>query len=86
MVDDGINFLKESLAVCVRNGGLVGRKVGERYFALAEAEMRVGRWEDSMDNFAKAKGSMESCGNVENVKYPLTLMKLSQLKLNACEF
>ncbi len=65
---------------------MAGKKVGERYFALAEAEMRAGKWQESMENFAKAKGNMESCGNTEQVKYPLTLMKLSQLKLNACEF
>lgn len=78
-MDDSINFLKEGLAVCIRNGGLAGKKIGDKYFALADAEMKKADWQNSLDNFIKAKANMENIKNTEQFKYPLTLMKISQL-------
>ena len=55
--------MKESLAVSIRNGGLAGKKIGEKYFAVADMEMRKGAWQDSMDNFLKAKNNMQNSNN-----------------------
>jgi hypothetical protein len=34
--------MKESLAVCIRSGGMTGKKTGEKYFALAEKLLKAG--------------------------------------------
>lgn len=78
--------MKESLAVCIRNGGLAGKKIGDKYFTLADTEMRKADWQNSLDNFMKAKANMENLKNTEKFQYPLTLMKISQLYLNFSQF
>lgn len=50
--------MKESLAVCIRSGGMAGRKAGEKYLALGERLLKVGRMEESVENFMKAKANL----------------------------
>lgn len=40
--------MKESLGICIRNGGVTSKKTGQRYYSLAEKELRAGRKTESM--------------------------------------
>jgi len=57
-IDESIKLIKESLAMCIKNGAGINKKTGYKYYALAEKELRAGRKNDSLENFTKAKNIM----------------------------
>jgi hypothetical protein len=84
-IDESIKLIKESLAICLKNGAGINKKTGYKYYALAEKELRAGRKSESFENFTKAKNIMESFKD-QSIKYPITLIKLSSLYLNTNDF
>lgn len=79
--DECINFMKESLSLCIRSCGAQSRQAGVKYYEMAIRELKAGKKKEALDNFQKARVNMESHQNTVG-KYSILLMKLAELYLN----
>lgn len=73
--------MKEALSKTVRTCGAHSKAAGNKFFELADRELKAGRKKEALDNYLKAKLNMET-NKTETIKYPLALMRIASLRLN----